>query len=174
MVWGVTGLLIGYAFVLFLLLCVLIYCRLHWCIKAICIVAGLGFFIITYYSFTPLLGWPTRAELPDQARFLGAYVRQPNKVTGDDGGIYLWAVNLQDRIHEQLPRAYQLPYSEPLHEKVNQAKRKTKNGVPQMVEVAGEAKSKQQVESQASNEGGGGAIAPVDFYDMPTTEPPAK
>ncbi len=174
MVWGVTGLLAGYAFVLFVLLCVLIYCRLHWLFKAACMVLALGFFIITYYSFVPLLGWPTGAKLPDQVQFMGGYVRQPNKVTGEAGGIYLWGMSLEEDIDRQLPRAYRLPYSEPLHERVNQAKRKMENGVPQMVEVSGEVESDDARKSQASNEGGGGAIAPIDFYDMPVVEPPEK
>lgn len=174
MILGYTGLISGYAFLLLLILLVLIYSNLHWAIKSAVMTLSLGFFVITYYSFTPLMGWPVSEELPDELQFQGAYIRQPNKITGSEGGIYLWAVNLNKNISQQLPRAYRLPYSDPLHEKVVEAKRKTKNGVPQMIDVVGDVNTENERKSQATNQGGGGTIVPVEFYDMPVTTPPAK
>lgn len=174
MTLDIFGLISSYAYILILLLLILIYARLGWIVKACCMIAGLAFFVVHYYSYSPLMGWPTKDTLPDHVQVISGFVKQPNKITGYPGGIFIWAVDMNKNIGRELPRSYRLPYSDPLHQRVVDVRRKTMNGVPQMAMVVSEPDEKERLASQASNAGSGGAIAPIHFYDMPVHELPTK
>jgi hypothetical protein len=61
-------------------------------------------------------GWPSSARMPAHAALVSAFVREPDPATSDPGRIFLWL-----DVGGKAPRAYSLPYSRALHERVQQA-----------------------------------------------------
>ncbi|RME33727.1 MAG: hypothetical protein D6786_06920 [Gammaproteobacteria bacterium] len=170
---GVGGLIAAYILIAVLLLSVLLYTRLHWATKAALIVITSAFYVVVYYSIPPLLGWPTRAELPDRFRVNATYIREPNKQLGTDGAIYLWITDLRVPPDEALPRAYELPYQDALHKKLVEVGKKLRKGMPQIGE-----KKKDEDASLVTNlqdrKGTAMESIKIDFYDMPDPLFPEK
>jgi len=131
---GLTGLISAYVLVALLLLSINLYSNWSWRIKAGTIIVTSFFYIVTYVSYPELLGWPTRETLPERFRLLAIHVEQPNKLTRDEGAIYLWLTDADDVQLAATPRAYRFPYSEPMHEIVMSAGAKLKNGEAQIGE----------------------------------------
>jgi hypothetical protein len=61
-------------------------------------------------------GWPSRARTPARANLVWASVDEPNPALSDPGHIYLWL-----DVGAAAPRAYSLPYSRPLQERLQRA-----------------------------------------------------
>jgi hypothetical protein len=61
-------------------------------------------------------GWPSAAKTPNQASLVWASVDEPDPQSADPGHIYLWL-----DVGAAAPRAYELPYSRPLEERVQRA-----------------------------------------------------
>ena len=59
MALGVTGLIAAYVLVALLLLSINLYSNWSWRVKATTIVVVSGFYLVSYFSFSPILGWPT-------------------------------------------------------------------------------------------------------------------
>ncbi|MCG8378429.1 MAG: hypothetical protein MI865_03020, partial [Proteobacteria bacterium] len=108
---GITGILAGYILLGLLLLSINLYSNWSWYIKAFTIVLTSAFYVITYFSFPPLLGWPTSQHPPEQFRLIAAHVVQPNKETGEEGSVYIWLTEIEDMNTSAEPRAYELNYS---------------------------------------------------------------
>ncbi len=89
----------------------------------------IGFFVITYHSYSAILGWPTSREVPNQFYLHAIQVVEPER-------IYLWGTDLDRGMGRTVPRAYGLPYSAKLHDKVNKASRKLRKGLPVIGQVA--------------------------------------
>ena len=53
-----------------------------------------AFYLVTYYSMPPLLGWPTAADLPKRFNLVAIFVNEPDKSSGAPGEIFLWATDL--------------------------------------------------------------------------------
>ena len=115
---GVTGLIAAYVLIALLLLSINLYSNWSWKVKACSIVVATLFYVITYLSFPPLLGWPTGEQPPYRFRLVAADVVQPDKLTGAKGMVYLWLRDLDDLSGRTRPRAYKLPYSTELHEAI--------------------------------------------------------
>ncbi len=88
-----------------------------------------GFFVITYHSFSAILGWPTTREVPNQFYLHAVQINEPTH-------IYLWGTDLDRGMGQTVPRAYGLPYSAKLHDKANKAGRKLRKGLPVIGQVA--------------------------------------
>ena len=88
-----------------------------------------GFFAVTYHSYSAILGWPTTREVPSQFYLHAVQVAEPEK-------IYLWGTDLDRGMGRTVPRAYGLPYSAKLHDKVNKAGRKLRKGLPVIGQLA--------------------------------------
>jgi hypothetical protein len=93
-------------------------------------------------------GWPSAGQPPAHAALVSAVVREPDPATADRGGIYLWL-----DVGGRAPRAYALPYSRSLHERVQAALRQLAKQHP--VEVA--------ARHRAGGSGGPGGAAGVRF-----------
>ena len=132
---GIAGLLAAYVLVALLLLSVNLYSDWSWQVKAGTIIATTLFYAVTYLSFPPLLGWPTGEAPPQRFRLVAADVLQPDKATGAAGKIFLWLKDLDDLSARARPRAYELPYSGALHERVTQAQVKLEKGMQQLGEI---------------------------------------
>lgn len=131
---GITGLIAACVLILLLLLSINLYSKWSWPVKAATVIVTSAFYVICFLSVPELLGWPTTQPLPERFRLLAIQVDQPNKLTRDEGAIYLWLTDADDESLSAPPRAYRLPYSGPLHELVVSAGAKLKTGSPQIGE----------------------------------------
>jgi hypothetical protein len=122
MTLGFIGTLTAYIIVAVLLLSFNIGPRWAWWVKGTGIVVTSAFFVISYYSIIGLMGWPVEARLPERFQLHWARINEPDKLLNTPGAIYLWAEELDDaNIPVGIPRAYKLPYTEPLDNGVTDA-----------------------------------------------------
>lgn len=154
----ILGLVAGYVLLAVLLLIMLLYSRVHWAAKALVVVVVSAFYPVTYFSLMALLGWPTEQELPQRFRLVAAQVYEPDKTRGTGGRIYLWVASLADDAGRVTPRAFEIAYSDTLHNKITEANKSLHAGKPQMAEV----------EKQ-----GNLADSPFRIFDFARTEPVA-
>ena len=122
MTLGFVGVIAAYVIVAVLLLSLNIAPRWAWWIKATAIIITSAFFVISYYSMIDLMGWPVKARLPEKFQMLWAKVNEPDKLLNTPGAIYMWVEALdKDNIPTGLPRAYRLPYTQPLETGIENA-----------------------------------------------------
>lgn len=162
---GYAGLAVAYTFVLFLLLGIVFFSRWAWPVKAAATVIAAAFCLISYVSMPELLGWPIAKNPPRTFRLHAAFVQQPDKLSKSKGVINLWLTDAADLTHGGMPRAFQFPYTAPLHEVVMNATARMNKGVPQL----GEFRNSQSVAIAGLHDpaGGGPTSAPLTFYDIP-------
>ena len=169
---GITGLVAAYVLIALLLLSVNLYSDWSWKVKAGSIVVTTFLYVITYVSFPPLLGWPTREQPPERFRLVAADVLQPDKSTGAKGMIYLWLKDLDDLSARTQPRAYKLPYSSELHEIVIAAKSKLDKGMQQLGEFY--KPNDPNIREVDTFRQTGQKTANIEFYDLPDLLIPEK
>ena len=169
---GVISLTASYVLVAFLLLVLNLYSNWAWRIKGGLIVLVSVFYLITYLSFPPILGWPTKDELPSEFRLISGYVLEPNKKTGKDGQVFLWLTDLAEDPKIAKPRSFFLPYSEELNKKVATASEKLKKGKPQVGELQEERRDV-PASSQGLSKNKPKNIA-INFFDLPDPSIPSK
>ncbi len=131
---GISGLITAYVLLALLVLSINLYSNWPWQVKAATVVVTTAFYIVTYFSFPPLLGWATEQEPPEKFRILSVHVEQPNKVTGSEGAIYLWTAGIENLATDVEPRAYKFDYSNELHERVLQVRSKLNKSILQLGE----------------------------------------
>ncbi len=163
MILGITGIISAYILIGLLLLSINLYSNWSWKVKAATIIITSAFYVITYFSFPPLLGWPTTEYLPSQFRLISAHVVQPNKETGEDGSIYLWLSEIENMASSSEPRAYELEYSNELHEKIINVKAKLDKDIAQL----GEFKEPDDTFNQVDEQRRGVKSVHIEFYDLP-------
>ena len=119
-----VSLALGFMFLAGLLLLVLLDARMSWRIKAaLIVVMGLATALFAY-GIHGLRGYAVAANaLPERFSLLWSVVHEPSPTNGDPGYIHVW---LREPGGE--PRAYALPYSRPLHERMEQARRRVADG----------------------------------------------
>ncbi len=171
MTLGISGLIAAYIVLAVLLLSINLYSKWSWQVKAITIIITSAFYIVSYFSFPPLLGWPTKQALPSHFRLLSSEVHQPDKLTGTEGAVYLWLKEVEDITTYVLPRAYVLPYSNLLHERIISAQSKIDQGIPQLGEY--EEDDSMKIEALDSTEIGQESLD-IQFYDLPDPLFPEK
>ena len=162
MVIGIPGLIVAYVLVAVLLLSLNLYSKWPWSVKAAAIGLTCLFYLVSYFSFPPLLGWPTKQTPPAVFRLIATKVQQPDKITDDGGAIYLWLQTMEKGVTK--PRAYTLPYSKLLHEAVIGAQEKLEKGIEQLGEYD-ESEPMQQV-TLDSPEIGQESLN-IQFHDIP-------
>lgn len=164
LILGTTGLVTAYVLIGALLLSINLYSNWSWKIKAMTIIITTMFFIITYFSYPNLLGWPTSGNPPERFRLIASHVQQPNKVTGESGAIFLWLTQIDDLASSTPPRAYRMEYTNELHELVINANSKLNKGIPQLGEfedhenIIGELKDAPRSGQKTTD---------IEFYDLP-------
>jgi hypothetical protein len=123
---------ISYSLVGALLLVILVYARLPWSAKAVAVVVTSTFYIVSFMGVRGLLGWASVDKLPVTFKLLQARIVEPHSFEGDPGSIYLWVEALdEDNRPNGVPRAYRIPYSDPLAEKTDKAASEIAAGRPQ-------------------------------------------
>lgn len=170
MALGITGIVAAYTLIGLLLLSINLYSRWSWQVKAAATILTSAFYVITYFSFPPLLGWPTTQYPPEQFLLVSTHVVQPDKETGEDGGIYLWLMEIKNLHNPSEPRAYRLAYSNALHEKIIEAETRMEKDIAQLGEFKKPADNFSQLEGQKR----GVKSAAIEFYDLPEPLSPEK
>ena len=163
MTLGITGIITAYVLLALLLLSINLYSKWSWQVKAFTIILTSAFYVITYFSFPPLLGWPTTQNPPQRFRLISAHVTQPNKETGEDGAVYLWLSEIEDMTSTGEPRAYMLKYSNELHEKIINVNAKLDKDIAQL----GEFKEPDDAFNDVVEQKRGMKSVHIEFYDLP-------
>lgn len=115
MTLGFIGTLTSYVIIAVLLLSFNIGPRWAWWVKGTGIVVTSAFFAVSYYSIIGMMGWPVEARMPERFQLLWGRINEPDKLLNTPGAIYLWAEELDEmNIPSGIPRAYKLPYTQPL------------------------------------------------------------
>ena len=129
MTFTILTLTAAYALVASLLAYLLLLARLHWLFKAAATLSVVALIPLTFVGVGELRGLPSDGDIPDSFRMLWAQVVEPNPLRGEDGHVFLWVQRLDaENFPLGQPRAYQLPYSEDLEIKVNEAMGKIAQG----------------------------------------------
>lgn len=126
------SLIAGYSVLAALLLVLCLYTRFAVWLKTLAIIVVAAFYFHTHDALRAALGWPTAVPLPERFMLLSSWVSEPNKKTGDEGSIELWAVTLTDSGPALKPRAYTLDYDQQLHTRLDEANRQMRNGLIQI------------------------------------------
>lgn len=171
MTLGISGLIAAYILIAVLLLSVNLYSKWSWQVKGLMIIITSAFYIVSYFSFPPLLGWPTEQKLPSHFRLLASEVHQPDKLTGEEGYVYLWLIKIEDITASMMPRVYVLPYSNLLHEHIITAQSKIDHGIPQLGEYEEDDSMRQEVLDSSET---GQESPDIQFYDLPDPLFPEK
>ena len=106
-----------YAFALFVLLLLLIRSRLSRKARVSVVLAGSAFYLAHFFSLNAMQGWPSQSSLPEEFTLHAWQIEEPNPAQNQAGRIYLW-VQTQEW---GAPRAYTLPYSNGLHDRLETA-----------------------------------------------------
>lgn len=159
-----TGIIASYLIIAVLLMSMVIYSKWPFKVKAVsCIITAI-FFLVSSMSFPPLLGWATIENPPIRFLLISAHIQQPDKLSGDEGIIYLWLTKIDDLTSVQVPRSYKLPYSNLLHEKVINANAKLSRGIAQL----GEFGDEQDIANLSKGQSNIELISnKMQFYDLP-------
>ncbi len=169
---SISGLIAAYILIAVLLLSLNLYSKWSWQVKAGSILITTVFYVVSYVSFAPLLGWPTEQTPPNNFRLISAHVQQPDKISGDDSAIYLWLTHIEDLSKISPPRAYRFPYSNELYEKIVIANAKLNKNIALLGEISEpEERGKLQVEDASRL---GQISVNMQFYDLPDPLIPDK
>lgn len=163
MTLGITGIIAAYIILALLLLSINLYSNWSWPVKAGTIIVTSAFYLVSYYSFPPLLGWATTQNPPAQFRLIAAHVAQPNKELGKEGSVFLWLTEIKNMTDLSDPRAFRLEYSNELHEKIVNVKAKLEKDIAQM----GEFRDPDEMMLQVNEQKRGVKSVDIDFYDLP-------
>jgi hypothetical protein len=119
----------AYALVAALLAYLLLLSPLHWVFKAVATLSTVALISLTVISVGELRGLPSDGPIPESFRLLWAQVTEPDPLRRERGHVFLWLQTLdKNNFPTGLPRAYQLPYSDDLKIKVNEAMGKIAQG----------------------------------------------
>lgn len=169
---GISGLITAYVLLALLLLSINLYSNWSWQVKAGSIVVTSIFYIITFLSFPPILGWATEQNPPEKFRILSVHVDQPDKISGSEGAVYLWTAGIENLSTDVEPRAYKFEYSNELHERVLQVKSKLNKNILQLGEF--EDPETGSLENLEEKTGMSAVSAKLTFYDLPDPLIPDK
>ena len=143
-------------------------------------------------------GYPTTQALPTKGILLAYDVREPNRASRDQGAIQLWVRPLKTKKRKGTsvleydpktePRAYRLPYSRDMHERLKAADETLRQGKFVMITNGddgepGTGKGRgvpiQGASGHRGHEGPGGYYGrpeegTIEFYKMPEVQLPEK
>lgn len=140
------GIPLAFIIIAALTLWVVLGCKGYWWLKMITISLSIFFSISLWNSLVSLQGWPTAQTMPEKFEVKWLDVKEPNKKTGQEGCIYVWAKDLEPnsppeeaviplsiQLHAKKesgePRLYKLPYSRGMHQQAE--------GIKQMIGKGG-------------------------------------
>ena len=123
---SVLALGLAYVFLLSLVLPAVFKSEIGAGLKLVLSFLCLGFYLWHYNALQGYLGWPATNGIPDNFELISSIVVEPDLENDENGGVYLW---IRDREGDQLvPRAFRLPYSKLLHQRVDDTLRRQRRG----------------------------------------------
>ena len=126
---GIAGLVIAYVGLAIVLLSIHIYSNWTGWVKSAVTVLGIALCVVTYNSYPKITGFPVGSDsLPSRLYLLAIEIAEPDT-------IFLWARDLDQGLRQTPPRAYELPYSQLLHERAERARGRLKRGVAVIGEI---------------------------------------
>lgn len=133
MTLGIAQLIAAYVVLAALLAGLNIFSTLSWLTKSLLLIATSAAYLVLYFSFPPLLGWPSSEDLPKRFGLIAVYVQEPDRITGAKGNVFFWVTDKTSS--DIVPRAYLLDYDPELHARVREARAKLQKNVPQVGEA---------------------------------------
>ena len=122
---------------------ILVESKLKWYLKVFCISLFCLFTVVFWNATDSFLGWPAnKYDMPQKSIIHWVVIKEPNKVIGSKGGIYVLAESVyrQDKSFIKMfnyktegtkPRLFQFPYSRELHEQLQKGvMQKLRTGPP--------------------------------------------
>ena len=73
--------------------------------------------------------------MPQRFNLVAGHIQEPDKLTGEQGYIFLWVTEFHGGLRDSEPRAYKLPFNAELHTRIVTATAKLRKGLPQLGEV---------------------------------------
>ena len=146
--------------------------KVKWYIKTACISIFCLFTVIFWMSIHTFLGWPAlESNMPEKMAVHWIIIKEPNKVTGSKGRIYVLSESMDEAGSNFLsnffgygnkgkiePRLYGLKYDRSLHEQLEKgAMSKLRKGRPvagKFIKKKGEGKTKSGNKGSGKNGGG--------------------
>ncbi len=125
-------LILCYAVLGFLLIGLCLFTRWPMILKAAGIVVVTGFAYLSYDALLGMLGYPAQARLPERFVFHGGLAIAPDKNKQDKGVIYLWVSEINADGPSKLPRAYAVPFDKEFNTQMNEAIRRSREGLVQL------------------------------------------
>lgn len=120
---------LAYVAIAVLLLSMGLTSRWRWWVKATAIVVTGCFFAVSYFAVVSLLGWASQDTPPPRFSLLATRVVEPDRITGDQGVIYLWLEALDDNnVPSGKPRSYSITFTSDFANAVSQAQDLLANG----------------------------------------------
>ncbi|MEZ5444720.1 MAG: hypothetical protein R3F45_02910 [Gammaproteobacteria bacterium] len=174
MTLGIAQLITAYVVLAAVLAGLNIFSTLSWLMKAVLLVATSAAYLVLYFSFPPMLGWPSSDDLPKRFGLIALYVQEPDRITGAKGNVFFWVTDKTS--NSIVPRAYLLDYEPELHARAKEARAKLQKNVPQV----GEATSGDEMDLTRMGKPGEerqGAKThkyTVKFFDAAPDAPPSK
>lgn len=161
----------------------LIGSKWQWWQKLILILIVPAFGLVVWPAIGSYKGYPTASKPPPRSLILSVIIREPEPRSRDPGAIFLWLMPFDRKASKGKnplgyvpkrgePRAYVLPYSRPLHEKLNAAKGMIGQGRPVVLDFGGD-----------SGAGNGDGLPGYHYdrsrsdpqvYELPPSHPPEK
>lgn len=169
---GTLLLVLAYVALTALLMTALITTRLPLAVKSVMAVATVGLYIASYQGWQSVQGWPAAAKrLPDRFLLHASVIQEPNKATGEEGAIYIWASDLADGKPADNPRAFRLNYEKPLHIDLEEAMRNMRDGNLQLGRLT---KDSHRPDRPTDLTRLGERRDTIEFYDLPDPTLPEK
>ena len=129
MVLNIGQLVTAYVVLAMVLAGLNLYSRLSWRAKAMLVMLTTVAYFVVYYSYAPLLGWPSNTALPMRFNLVAAYGQEPDEQTGRRGSIFFWVTDKSSM--DITPRAYVVDFEPQLHARVIQAMQRKHKSIPQ-------------------------------------------
>ena len=125
------GFLAAFSFCMVILLLMLRYAAIHWCLKAALTVSSIIVVLMFHQGLVMSMGWPADLRPDCTMLIAGSDIREPGQDT--PGIIYLWFVDVDAAMETHTagtPRSIHMPYSKDTHEKLAQAAKNAASGIP--------------------------------------------
>ena len=161
-------LIIAFALFVFLFALAIVFSRWPAWLKAILTAGVCAFYFFGYHSIYSLLGIPSSDALPERFLLIAAVVDEPTPKHA--GAVYMWVTPIGEGKDQLEPRAYKLPYSRPVHERIIDGLKKGKQGVSQM----GTAEVKSGNGKGSSWINPGNDEQEIKIQDLPAPQAPEK
>jgi hypothetical protein len=174
MILGISQLITAYVVLAAVLAGLNIFSSLSWLAKAALLVATSAAYLVLYFSYAPLLGWPSGDDLPKRFGLIALYVQEPDRITGAKGNVFFWVT---DKTTQNIvPRAYLLDYEPELHARAKEARAKLQKNVPQIGEATSgdEADLRKMGKPGEERQGAKSHKFTVKFFDAAPDAPPSK